>query len=116
MPAAKRKSRNDLTIECPTLNALSSIVHAVANVAENIVFRVQDDMISTQTVCSAKSCMVSAKIHCSITGESALPTFAVNARSLLARAHLRRGHRHAAGGRQQQPRVHDGVDAAHDGR
>jgi hypothetical protein len=65
---------------------MHSIVHAISNVAQNAIFTVdKTGMLRTQAVHSAKSCMITAALQCTLHGElnADEATFCVNAKTLL---------------------------------
>lgn len=68
----------------PNAAALLSIVHAISNLSSRVFFHVDRDGMCTQAVASAKSCMVTAKLRCSVTGVGDTgQTLCVDATTLL---------------------------------
>ena len=83
---AKRQRGDTWTLECTTARVLHCIVHAISNVAQNAIFTVDGGgMLRTQAVHSAKSCMITAALQCTLQGdiEGDEATFCVNAKTLL---------------------------------
>lgn len=61
---------------------LTSVVHAITNLSNQVAVRVSDGYITSQAVAGSKSCMVNAKLYCDISGPREC-TFSVDSRTLL---------------------------------